>query len=134
MYGDQIIDHLSLAAAHALHVDAHGTRSDAELGAAADQRRHLPAVDDVLARQAGDVRARTADQPALDDRAALAGLRQSPCEVFPGLAAAEDQVIDVLYGGHEAFDHPCSPLSMCLSAKCWPNATRAIGIVWGIEY
>jgi hypothetical protein len=76
-------------------------RHDAEFGAAAEQRRHVPAVDDVLAGQAGDVRAPTADQAALDDRTVLAGLRQGPGQVLPGFAAAEDQAVEAPAAGHE---------------------------------
>ncbi len=68
MHIDQAVDHLALALAHRRHVDPDILLADAEFLAAKKVGRDLGAVDDVLARQAGDVRARAADVFALDDR------------------------------------------------------------------
>ena len=70
MHFDQSIDHLPLAVADGGHVDLPVAVGDPELGAAAEIVGDLGAVDDVLARQAGDVGARPADIPPLDDRGA----------------------------------------------------------------
>ena len=67
---DQSIDHPPLAVADGGHVDLPVAVGDPELGAAAEIVGDLGAVDDVLARQAGDVGARPADIPPLDDRGA----------------------------------------------------------------
>ena len=50
-------------------------------------------MDDVFARQAGDVRARPANVPALDDRYPLPLGRERPGEVFARFPAAEDDEV-----------------------------------------
>ncbi len=57
---DEVLDHLALAFAHRRHVDANVFFADAELLAAIKERSDFGAVDDIFARQARDVRARTA--------------------------------------------------------------------------
>src|SRR6476660_1788544 len=59
--------HLAFAIADARHVDCEAVERDAKLLAAANVGRDLRAVDDVLARQAGDVRTRSANIFAIDD-------------------------------------------------------------------
>ena len=90
---DEVLDHLALAFAHRRHVDADILLADAELLAAKKERGDLGAVDDVFARQAGDVRARAAHIFALDDDDALSLLRGGPGDQFSAGAAAEDDEI-----------------------------------------
>jgi len=58
------------------------------------------AVDDVLARQARDVRTRAADQFALDDCDSAPFLRQRPSNVFARFATAEHEIVIVINVGH----------------------------------
>src|SRR5580658_7275007 len=82
---DETSDHLAFAFAHRLHVDANIVFADAELLAAIKQRGDLGAMDDVLARQARDVRARAAHIFALDYDYALSLLSGGPGNEFaPG--------------------------------------------------
>ena len=87
---DQSVDHLPLAVADGGHVDLPVAAGDPELGAAAEIVGDLGAVDDVLARQAGDVGARPADIPPLDDRRALPLRGQRPGQELAGRPAAQD--------------------------------------------
>src|SRR5260370_2711834 len=58
--------HLAFAIADARHVDFEAVERDAKLFASANVGHDLCTVDDVLAWQAGDVRARSADVFAID--------------------------------------------------------------------
>src|SRR6266853_4149036 len=59
--------HLAFAFADARHVNCEAVVSDAKLFASANVGRDLRTVDNVFARQAGDVRARSANIFAIDD-------------------------------------------------------------------
>src|SRR5262249_39478900 len=63
-------------------------------------RGDLRGVNDVLAREAGDVRARPADVLAFDDRNSSAFRRQRPRQQFSGLAAAEHEEVILFDLGH----------------------------------
>src|SRR5216683_967771 len=63
----QLSDHRALAALDGRHVDAQGISLESELHAAPGQGDYLGGPDQILAWQAGDVRTRAAEQPALDD-------------------------------------------------------------------
>jgi hypothetical protein len=76
-------DHSSLAFADTLHVELPITFGNPEFLTSPDVRRNFGAVDDVLARKAGDVRARTAEGFPLDDRRLHPLFSQSPGEEFP---------------------------------------------------
>jgi hypothetical protein len=65
-----------------------------------DQVGDLGAEDFVLAGQAIDVRARTADPAAFDDARFAGGSRQVPSQVLSALAAAQDEVFVVFSCGH----------------------------------
>ena len=93
---DEAVDHFAFALAHAGHVDPPIVLGDAEFLAAAKIIRHLGAVDDVLARQTGDVGAGTADIFPLNHRHARALFGQRPGDVFAGFAAAEHQDVKSL--------------------------------------
>ena len=67
MQCDQAIDHLPLTLANPGQIDFAILCGDAELAPAIQQVRDLRAVNHVLARQAGDVRTRTANVPPLND-------------------------------------------------------------------
>lgn len=66
---------------------------------AAHGLRDVP-VNDVLARQTGDVWARAAYHLSLDQRGTIAVLRQRPSEVLARFAAANDQNVIVFSRGH----------------------------------
>jgi hypothetical protein len=53
-------------------------------------------VNDVLARQAGDIRASAADHRAFDDDRPLASAGQCPAEQFACGPAPDDQVLKML--------------------------------------
>ena len=90
----EVLDHLALAFAHRRHVDANIFLADPELLAAIKERCDLGAVDDVFARQARDVRARTAHIFALDHNDALSLLSGGPGNQFTaGTAAEHDEII-----------------------------------------
>ena len=91
---DEVLHHLALAFAYRRHVDANIFFADAELLAAIKERGHLGAVDDVFARQARDVRARTAHIFALDHNYALSLLSGGPGnQLSAGTAAEHDEII-----------------------------------------
>jgi hypothetical protein len=75
--------------------------ADAKLAAPAAQRRNPCTVDDVLARQAGDVWTRATDQAALNESNAAPGLGECPGEVFSRLTAAKDENVVTLGLGHD---------------------------------
>src|SRR5262249_53923061 len=79
---------------------------DAQAPGGVDERDGLGAVNDVLAGQAGHVRAGAADHRPLDDDGLLALARQSPGEDLARDPAADDQVVNVL-DAHE--DAPFGP-------------------------
>src|SRR6266851_3560945 len=95
----QLSDHRALAALDRRHIDAQGISLEAELHAAPGQGNYLGGPDQVLAWQAGDVRTRATEQPALDDchsTTAVAG----PCGEFAGDSAADNQVVIFLNVSH----------------------------------
>ena len=86
--------HLALALTHGCHVDVNILFADAEFVAAIKERSNLGAVDDVLAGQARDVRARTAHIFALDHNHALSLLCEGPGKNFAaGTAAQHEQIV-----------------------------------------
>src|SRR5262249_34441285 len=103
---DQPVDHVAFARPHTRHVGRDGSgplpvfrRMPKEVG-------DLGAADHVLAWQAGDVRALTTDQRAFHDDDATALSRKLPGDVFAGLAAAEDEILDFFAVRHR----PLSPI------------------------
>ncbi len=58
-------------------------------------------MNDVLARQASDIRTRATDQAALDESNAAPGLGECPGQIFSGLAAAKDQNLVTLDLSHD---------------------------------
>ena len=94
---DHAVDHLALALAYSLHVHRRRVDTHAVRRGAPDQIGDLGAADHVLARQAGDVRTRSANQGALDHHDGPALLRQVPGDILARLTPAEDDVLDV-YG------------------------------------
>ena len=78
----QLVDHLPFAAGDAGHVDANVSGHDAQARCGMNKRDGLGTVNDVLARQAGDVRARAADHRTFDDDGLLALARQCPSRGF----------------------------------------------------
>src|SRR5262249_25414874 len=73
---------------------------DAQALPRVDERDGLGAVNDVLAGEAGDVRAGAADHRPLDDDGLLSLARQGPGDDLAGHPAADDQVLNVL-GTHD---------------------------------
>ena len=95
--GDQAVDHVPFALADPPHVHRRTIDSHAIGRGSTDQVRDLGTSDHVLAWQAGDVWTRPSNQGPLDHDDGSALLGQFPCQVLAGLAAAEDDVLD-LYG------------------------------------
>ena len=98
---DQAVHHLPLAVADGGHVDLPVAAGDPELGAPAEVVGDLGAVDDVLARQAGDVGAGPADVPPLDDRHAPSPRGQRPGEELAGRPAAQDDHVVIFRMRHD---------------------------------
>ena len=133
---DQLVDHAALAAGHTGHVHAHRPGHHTQTRRRVDERDGLGAVDYVLARQAGDVRAGAADHRPFDDDGLLALFRQGPAEELARDAAADDQIVNVLDGHSPAPEVPgaardysgfrqqrtrlSSPRPYC---KAWKSAT-----------
>ena len=63
---DKFGDHIALSIAYGRHVDGEVATLDTKFFAATKKRGDLGAMDDILARQASNVGARTSDVPALD--------------------------------------------------------------------
>jgi hypothetical protein len=103
----QAVDHDALPVLDALHAGGGRPRFDSEFGGPPGQGAHLGGVDDVLARQAGDVRARPADQLPLHHRRALPFPRHGPGQVLACLAAADHQDVVVLDLSHLPCSLPC---------------------------
>ena len=95
---DNVHHHLALALTHGGHVDANILFADAEFVAAIKERGNLGAVDDVLAGQARDVRARTGHVFALDRNHALSLLCECPGKNFAAGAAAQHEEIVFFHG------------------------------------
>ena len=93
---NQAVDHRAFSTSDALHVRRDGSRPDAVVGGFSDEVGHFRATDDVLARQASDVRTGAADERALDDDRRTTLLGQLPRDVLARLPAAEDDVLDLL--------------------------------------
>ena len=87
---DEVLNHLALAFTDRCHIDVNILFADAELLAAIKQRGDLGAVDDVLARQASDVRARAAHIFALDYDHVLSLLGRGPGDELSAGTAAQD--------------------------------------------
>src|SRR5262249_36579455 len=100
MKRDLLVDHLALARSHAFHVDARPLRAYAVRGSVHREVRNLRAADDVLARQARDVRTRAADQTSFDDDDRASLPPQLPGDPLAGLAATENNVLYAVAFAH----------------------------------
>ena len=98
---DQAVDHLAFATAHRRHVRRHGPGPLPVFRRVPDQVGDLAAVDHVLAWQARDIGARPADQSALDDNGSAALPSKFPSHVLAGLAATENDVLDLFTVSHD---------------------------------
>src|ERR1700730_11657321 len=88
--GDQVIDHLAFSIANARHMDLTIVLGDPELRASPEIRGHLGAVNDILAWETGDVRARASDVFSFNDNRALFLLGPCPGDGFASFAAAHN--------------------------------------------
>lgn len=68
MHTDEPIHHPPLAGSHLSNLNRCRRSAAAEFAVMADKVGNLSAVDHVLRRQAGDIRARSPDEAAFDDR------------------------------------------------------------------
>src|SRR5215467_10428258 len=93
----QTDNHFALAVTNARHIDRVAMISNAKCLASAKVRGHLRTVDDVLAWQARDVGARSADVFAVDDGDPLSLCSKRPCSNCGSGAAAENHEI-VIFG------------------------------------
>src|SRR5580704_14720655 len=96
------LHHLSFAVAHPFHVRGYRTCLDAVLSAVARKPIRLCAPDHVLAGQARNVRALSANVFSLDNSRAAPGLGKVPGEVFSRLATADHKDFVVLDFRHES--------------------------------
>ena len=85
----QSINHLPLPIAYTRHVDVGIVLSDAELSTSPEVRGNLRAMDDILARQTGDIGARTSDILSLNDNRSLSSFGEGPRDVLPRFATAQ---------------------------------------------
>jgi hypothetical protein len=91
VHGDQALDHGALALADFGHVDRDGTRHRAEPRGVACQIGDFRTPDLVLAGEAVDVGAGSADPSALHHGRTLPGFRHVPGQVLAALSTAEDE-------------------------------------------
>src|SRR4051812_3741991 len=97
---DEILDHMAFASPHASHIDGYGSRCGSKFGRTSNQLHDLGAVNDVLTRQAGDVRTGPTDQSTLDYGGTPAGFRHRPGQVLARLPATDDQDVKSFSVGH----------------------------------
>jgi hypothetical protein len=93
-------DHLAFAPLNARHVDSELIHFESEFRATPRQRRYSCGVDHVLARQARDVRARTAQPLPLDHRSAMTRLRHRPRRPLTGFSTSENENFVFFYVRH----------------------------------
>jgi hypothetical protein len=84
-------DHFAFALLNAGHVDSELIHFQSELSAASRQRCYSRGIDHVLARQARDIRARTAEPLPLDHGSAMTLIGHRPSCPLTGLAASQNQ-------------------------------------------
>src|SRR5260370_14284087 len=92
----QLVDHPAFAASDAGHVHAHRPGYRPQAARRVDERDGLGAVDNVLAGEAGHVRARAADHRAFNDDGFLPLSRERPGDDLASDATANDQILKVL--------------------------------------
>ena len=98
------MDDVPFALADLVHVHRRTIDSHAIGRRSTHQVRHLGTSDHVLAWQAGDVWTRASNQGPFDHNDGPALLGQFPGQVLAGLAAAEDDILDIYDLSHrEAF-------------------------------
>jgi hypothetical protein len=116
---DHAFDHLALAPANVLHPGGGRHGAGAVIGGVPDQLRHPGTLDDILARQAGDVGTGAADQPTLDHHHRATLLRQLPGDVLARLPAAEDDVFDLIGAVHDGPLRVRCTLPGCFLVQRW---------------
>src|SRR6266851_4668890 len=93
-------DHFAFALLDAGHVDSEFIHFQSEFRAAPRQRCYSRGVDHVLARQACDIRARTAEPFPLDHRGAMTLIGNRPGCPFTGFSAPENENFVFFYVRH----------------------------------
>ena len=91
------LDHLALAVENPFHFRRYWTRLDAVLDAVPREPIRLCAADHVLAGQARNVRARSANVFPLHNSRAVTSLGQVPSQVLARLATADNKDLVMLY-------------------------------------
>src|SRR6266851_2398536 len=94
------VDHFAFALLDAGHVDSEFIHFQSEFRAAPRQRGYSRGVDHVLARQACDIRARTAEPFPLDHRGAMTLIGNRPGCPFTGFSAPENENFVFFYVRH----------------------------------
>ncbi len=123
---DQPINHPALAIAYDRHVDPAVVLGDAEFPAPEKVGSHLGAMNDVLARQTGDVGTRPADVFPLDDRRALSLPGQGPRDILAPFAAAQYDDIEFFHV-HGIFIHGDQDVTRILTrASCCGGAGESL--------
>src|ERR1700730_16488357 len=85
----QSVNHLPLAITHTRHVDLAIVLGDSEFSTSPKVRGHLRAMDDIFARQTGDVGAGASDIFSLNDDRSHSLFSQGPGDVLACFAAAQ---------------------------------------------
>jgi hypothetical protein len=93
---DQARDHFPFSFPNSGHVDGEAGGADSKLFASLDVRRHLGAVNDVLAWQAGNIGAGSANILAFNYRHALPLLCKRPSKILRTFSTAQDDEVVIL--------------------------------------
>src|SRR5262245_32066146 len=97
---DEFFDHFPLAPGDTGHVYFHVSLGNSQTRIRMDERNRFGAVDDILTWQAGDVRARAADQRTFHANGPLALFRQRPGEDFASHPTSDNQIVN-LFNVHD---------------------------------
>jgi len=117
MHLAQAVDHCPLSALYALHVGRRRPEFDSKFGCLPGERANLGGVNNVLARQAGYVRARPADQLPLNDGGAMAVTRHCPRKILARFTTADDENVVILDTRH---------LLRSFAIRRWPGRLDAL--------
>src|SRR5215472_514622 len=98
---DEAVHHPPLAGPDLRHFEQCRGRAAAEIAVMPNKIGHFRAMDDIFRRQAGDVRTRSPDEPALDNRSPQTFTGARPRGEFASHSAAENKDIEPFYFAHD---------------------------------
>jgi hypothetical protein len=96
MHGDQTSNHLAFSQSNRCHVRPGAGSDNPKFRCVMGEIRNFGAPDFVLAGETIDIRAGTPDPASFDDSRSLSGLSQMPSQIFPALAASDDEILVAL--------------------------------------